>query len=136
MCKFVDWGFPIEGWCRYQWWLGSLMWVCWVEVLSFGYLCVVGRDVLCWWVSTWVDVSGQGYAIFKLISSVLETMKDTPIPSVAVLLVGAYWRPPWVCCAAEGSARGECVRKGCEEGCSFVVMSSFVGCVAGWELVL
>jgi hypothetical protein len=48
-----------------------------------------------------------------------------------------YWRPPRVCCAAEGSARGECcLRKGCAEECSVVVMSSFVGGVAGWELVL
>jgi hypothetical protein len=76
------------------------------------------------------------YAICKLISFILETTKDTPVPSVAVLLVGAYWRLPRVCCAADESARVVCVRKGCAGECSVVVISSFVGGVVEWKLVL
>jgi hypothetical protein len=75
------------------------------------------------------------YAICKLISFILETTKDTPVPSVAVLLVGAYGRLPRVCCAAEVSARVVCVRKGCAVEFSVVVIRSFVGGVVEWELV-
>jgi hypothetical protein len=71
-------------------------------------------------------------AICKLISFILETTKDMPVPSVAVLLGGAYWRLPRVCCAADESARVVCVRKGCAGECSVVVISSFIGGVVEW----
>jgi hypothetical protein len=76
------------------------------------------------------------YAMCKLISFTLETTKDTPVPSVAVLLVGAYWRLLRVCCAADVSARVECMRTGYAGECSVVVISSFVGGVVEWKLLL
>jgi hypothetical protein len=78
-------------------------------------------------------VRPQGYAICKLISFRLETMRDTPNPSIVMLLVGPYRRPPSICCAAEESASEVCggyVWESVDESGSGVVRSDVVGWVA------